>query len=525
MSTWPPTLTPDNSAALLSLAADYALSHGLVLRPTSLSSTSSIHAPYALFPSPFPRHLFDQAIQLQPLYNALYSHVALDNQFLKDVVGGAVAKVDEFQGKLYEMWEQVEKEGVKQPLHLGLFRSDYLLHSPPGISPDQVSIKQVEFNTISSSFGPLASKVGDLHRYLQKSGAYPVANGLELDNLPINKALVGLAAGLAAGHKAYASPNAKILMVVQDAERNAFDQRALDWELQETHNIGVLRIPFSTLHLHASLSPTTSALLISSHPSLPSSFTTPIEISVVYYRAGYTPTDYPSSTSWATRLLLERSLAIKCPTLALQLAGAKKVQQVLSSPTTLDSFLSIGSTQSTLSPPPIAALTPTDASLLLSSFTSLYPLDSTPAGQSALALAVSEPERFVLKPQREGGGNNVYRHDIPPYLASLASSDLSKDPSEPKAHEGYILMDLIEPPKGVESVMVRAGEEVGVRAEVVSELGVYGVALFRRSEEGGKGAEMLVNETVGHLLRTKGIDSDEGGVAVGFSVVDSPLLV
>lgn len=48
-----------------------------------------------------------------------------------------------------------------QPLHLGLFRSDYLLHTGEG---DALGIKQVEFNTISSSFGPLSEKVAAMHR-------------------------------------------------------------------------------------------------------------------------------------------------------------------------------------------------------------------------------------------------------------------------------------------------------------------------------------------------------------------------
>jgi hypothetical protein len=35
------------------------------------------------------------------------------------------------------------------------------------------------------------------------------------------------------------------------------------------------------------------------------------EISVVYFRAGYTPADYPSSRQWDARTILERSYAIK----------------------------------------------------------------------------------------------------------------------------------------------------------------------------------------------------------------------
>jgi glutathione synthase len=35
---------------------------------------------------------------------------------------------------------------------------------------------------------------------------------------------------------------------------------------------------------------------------------------------------------------------------------------------------------------------------------------------------------------------------------------------------------------------------------------------------------VLLNAEVGHLVRTKTIDSNEGGVAAGFAVLDSPQL-
>lgn len=170
LESWPPQLTSELNEHILSQASDYSLSHGLVLRPpaapnSSPSTTTSIHAPYSLFPSPFPKKLFEEAKSLQIYYNSLYSHVSADDKFLEEVVGGTVAKVDEFQGKLFEIWKKVNEEGLKQDLQLGLFRSDYLLHSPiPNSSKDEMSIKQVEFNTISSSFGALATKVGELHR-------------------------------------------------------------------------------------------------------------------------------------------------------------------------------------------------------------------------------------------------------------------------------------------------------------------------------------------------------------------------
>ena len=51
-------------------------------------------------------------------------------------------------------------------LSLGLFRSDYMIHADPSESSPTPEIKQVEFNTISSSFGGLSSAVTKLHQYL-----------------------------------------------------------------------------------------------------------------------------------------------------------------------------------------------------------------------------------------------------------------------------------------------------------------------------------------------------------------------
>ncbi|PNH06404.1 Glutathione synthetase, chloroplastic [Tetrabaena socialis] len=51
-------------------------------------------------------------------------------------------------------------------------------------------------------------------------------------------------------------------------------------------------------------------------------------VCVFYFRAGYTPADYPTEAEWVARDLIERSSAAKCPTLAYQLAGTpEKVQQ------------------------------------------------------------------------------------------------------------------------------------------------------------------------------------------------------
>ena len=120
----------------------------------------------------------------------------------------------------------------------------------------------------------------------------------------------------------------------------------------------------------------------------------------------------------------------------------------------------------------------------------------------------SKSAGYVLKPQREGGGNNVYRSAIPPFL-----KDLGRDE---RKWLGHILMELIEPPALRNSILRNGKVESG---EVIGELGVYGACLWRQ------GGEVLENWEAGYLLRTKGSQSEEGGVAAGFGAVDSVCLV
>lgn len=119
---WPPSLQPDELEHLTLLATTYALSHSLLyLPPHSHESpppptpTSAIHAPFSLFPTPIPRAQFDLAKRLQKAYNVLYARVAMDEQFLDEVMGeGGVASVDEFTGELWKRWKAIRVQGIVQ---------------------------------------------------------------------------------------------------------------------------------------------------------------------------------------------------------------------------------------------------------------------------------------------------------------------------------------------------------------------------------------------------------------------------
>ncbi|KAI0636907.1 glutathione synthase [Trametes polyzona] len=522
---WPPEVTDEQREALTLLATTYALSHGLVYLPPAdvqpPAPTSAIHAPLALFPSPFPRKQFELAKRLQRKYNQLYARVAMAEDFLDQVMGAevGVGRVDEFTGQLWRIWKNVRDEGitqasahrtrvvtgllraegVPQTRHLGLFRSDYLLHTPQGGGP--LELKQVEFNTISSSFGALSENVARLHKHLLVTTEYYNSSPiLRAENFPPNDTIAGLAEGLAAAHKAYGSPSqeirAWILFVVQNGERNVFDQRWLEYELSERHSIRVVRQTFEQLAASAEVVPTSRILRLKLPGLLPRGAES-VEVSTVYFRAGYTPTDYPTPAHYETRHLLERSVAIKCPSIQLQLAGGKKVQQVLTRPEYFQRF--------------VCGNSPGMASLdyeVRASWMGMWGMNEN--GEEGVRKARAQAQNLVLKPQREGGGNNVYKEDIPAFLDSLPKEE----------REAWIAMELIRTPEGLGNYLVRAGGGTAgaVKTEVVSELGIFGWALFG----GPDGA--IEEKEVGWLLRTKGKESNEGGIAAGFSVLDSVVL-
>jgi len=288
------------------------------------------------------------------------------------------------------------------------------------------------------------------------------------------------------------------------------------------HAIRVVHQTLLELASTASLSSPSRTLLL----TIPS-HGNQIEISTVYFRAGYAPTDFPTETHWTVRLTLERSRAIKCPTIPLQLAGGKKVQEALSQPGVVEQFfatLESGAAASAVAElraswVPMWALD-TERSPVLP--TSLPDVERNPGEPLGTTLARRHADKLVLKPQREGGGNNIYKDDIPAFLEGLSVEE----------RRAWIAMALIVPPAGVGSYLVRPVSGAGknddegaklARVETTSELGIFGWALFGKGE--GTGVIRKERGDVGWLMRTKGVESNEGGVAAGFSVLDSVVLV
>ncbi|KAG6773259.1 hypothetical protein POTOM_020521 [Populus tomentosa] len=462
-----------------------------------------VHAPFALLPMAFPESHWNLACEVAPIFNELIDRVSLDGKFLQDALP-RTKKVDAFTSGLLDIHSKMLEINKKEEIRLGLHRSDYMLDEQTKL------LLQIELNTISASFPGLGCRVSELHRVYRVSFATeftvvksnigtctPEAGnllnyhgehiGLDPRRIPGNTSVDKFAEALAKAWTEYNRPRALVMVVVQPEERNMYDQHWLCAALKDrypfnmqsslsrlcnTHNVTTIRKTLAEIDKEGEILPD-GTLLVGGQ-----------EISVVYFRAGYAPTDYPSEAEWRARLLMEQSSAVKCPSISYHLAGTKKIQQELAKPNMLERFLE----------------NKEDISKLQKCFAGLWSLEDS----DIIKKAIERPELFVMKPQREGGGNNFYGDDVRTNLVRLQKEGTQEDAA-------YILMQRIFPAVSP-TFLVREG--ICHKDHAISELGVYG-AYLRNKEK------VIVNEQCGYLMRTKVSSSNEGGVAAGFAVLDS----
>ncbi|URD77629.1 glutathione synthetase [Musa troglodytarum] len=430
--------------------------HGLVVGDRRVQNSGTVpgvglvHAPFALLPMSFPKAYWRQACELAPIFNELVDRASLDAKFLQDSLS-RTKKVDAFTSRLLDIHSKMLEINKTEDIRLGLHRSDYMLDSETNL------LLQIELNTISSSFPGLSCLVSELHRNLLNQ--YGKDLGLDSRRVPGNTAVSRFADALAKAWNEYNNCSAVVMVVVQSEERNMYDQHWLCAVLKEIY-------PYT-------IDTFSSSFLVYDGQT----------VAVIYFRAGYSPNDYPSEAEWRARFLMEKSSAIKCPSIAYHLVGTKKIQQELAKPNVLERFLDNE-----------------DVAKVRKCFAGLWSLDDPDAVKSA----IEKPDLFVLKPQREGGGNNIYGDNVRETLIRLQQQGTGE-------LAAYILMQRIFPTASL-AFLVREG--VWHQDNAISELGIYGAYLRNKDK-------VIMNDQCGYLMRTKVSSSNEGGVAAGFAVLDS----
>lgn len=446
------------ATARVTEAIDFALVHGLLKRNPD---GGLVHMPFALTPCPIAREIAERLEQLTGPFNRLAHSVSRDLPFLQEALGQA-ARADQFTANLLGL---AKASASTQTLQFQITRSDYFIQADQERGTPR--ILQVELNTISSSYPGAAAKLYALHRHLLAGTPQQAA-------LLPNNPLAGLADGFERAFQIYSHADAFVLMVVQPGDGNVFDQRLLELAIRE-RGIPVRRMTLEEIAAQGELR--------EGHLSVSGRIA-----AICYFRAGYTPDDFIPAGAFKGRELIENSSTIAIPNAATQLAGTKKVQQVLADGAVLRRFCDDA-----------------DATVMEHTFARIYDLDeevTTPGGpRIAWKAAIESPLEFVLKPQREGGGNNLYEEELVEKLTHASAEE----------RKAYILMERIRPIPHLATV-VSAGE--AKEGTCVSEIGRFGVYLADENE-------VLLNLDAGYLVRTKGHQVREGGVTAGFAYLNS----
>lgn len=488
-----PGLAANELDYLVNEVKDYQLMHGSLVKQMRCdphlgdggwvrvdpNSVRAVPVGVSVLPTPFPKRCFIEALQLQEAFNELYMRVACDEAWLYGVLE-PLLEGDDFLAALWDIHLKVKEIGEVQDIVSGMFRSDYMLDS----GRDGVSLKQVEMNNLSVAGACHAESVAGMHAHLQR-----VRDGS--NDLPPNNNTDRLATSLALGHGAYtsnkAAPKLCVLMVVQPNNVNIADERPLEYALWD-RGIPLYRCEWQAVLQQTRLTEDRTLLFkpMLSGPEL--------EVSVVYYRAGYMAEEYSFNAGFETRLSLEMSRAIRCPDVLTHLTTFKVVQQALTRPGAVERFLSSEK-----------------AAIVRETFMPIYDL----FGEEGRIIGrdIEKAKDYVLKPNLEGGGHNIYRRDIPAFLL-LMPEDRWKD---------YILMRLIEPPEDTIGILMPPGGLY--QGPLVSELGVLGTCLWRvkRYAHSVK-IEVLSNECAGWTFKSKPRSVDEMSVLKGFGCFDCPSL-
>lgn len=426
-----------------------------------------VHAPVSLLPLPFPESYWKQACEVAPIFNELIDRVSLDSKFIQESLS-RTKKADAFTSRLLDIHAKMLDMNKQEDIRLGLHRSDYMLDEQTNL------LLQIELNTISSSFPGLSCLVSDLHRSLLHQFKQHLA--LDPERIPENNSASQFVEALYKAWSEYNNPRAVVMVVVQTEERNMYDQHWLFTLLKERYQVRSIRKTLAEVDAQGELLSDGTLVLDGE------------VVAVSYLRAGYAPTDYPSESEWSARLLIEQSRAIKCPSIAYHLAGTKKIQQELAKPNQLERFLE----------------NKDDIAKVRKCFAGLWSLEDS----SIVKDAIERPGLYVMKPQREGGGNNIYGDDVRLELLRMQKEGMEEDAA-------YILMQRIFPTISP-AILMREG--ISHKEHVISELGIYATYLRNKGK-------VIMNNHAGYLMRTKVSSSNEGGVAAGFAVLDSVYLV
>eukprot|EP01017_Pseudomicrothorax_dubius_P039715 TRINITY_DN6125_c0_g1_i5.p1 TRINITY_DN6125_c0_g1~~TRINITY_DN6125_c0_g1_i5.p1 ORF type:complete len:616 (-),score=101.01 TRINITY_DN6125_c0_g1_i5:10-1857(-) len=383
---------------LKQLMIDAAFSNGFMMR---LQDGRHEHAPLTMIPQRIRQEDVESLRKVQQIWHRLLTEMVHSPQYIKDKLA-ELRKADDFVNNLLLLLEEAERSPHRQRSNLCIIRNDYLFDGC------LLLWKQVEINLFAPSFGCLADKTHTIHKYLLNPSHKSVEGG-QLG--PIDATRDMFIDSFTKVHQMYGSQDAVVVFVVDEKEWNVFDQRCVELDLLKSSGIHSVRKTLAEIAENAVFNENDGSITIDG-----------LEVALFYYRTGYTPKHYPTQVQWKARTLIESSRAFKLPCVEFQLLNLKYFQLVLSKEKELRRFVEEED----------------DIRRLQETFALFWSFESEEETKEIYEIVKKNPRGFVLKPQREGGGNNVYDK------AALKQIEDAIQNGTTESLKEYILMKRIE---------------------------------------------------------------------------------
>lgn len=427
---------------------------------------------YESFPVSFLRanlspEIYDKARSLNLVQNRLWMKMAFDLDFLLEETAD-LEKQDEFVARFTEIIRKMKQSKTACKFRYAISRNDFMVQ-------EDSRFFQVEFNLIASSLGPISGRhYHSISRISTKFGDQPSPHSKKASFPSTGENEDFLIQSMLAAHRAYGNPKA-ILVYVCGREKNVFDIFSPAKRLEE-EGICMERYSLCDLYSLAQLNSETGALTVLGK-----------EVAIFYFRDGYMPHQY-NENCWKARERIELSKAIKCPDVTLQLINMKYFQYVLNFEKAWKRF---GFSEEEFRQ---------SREMFCDIFT-IRDFGMDRAKMTEYILSKGGYETFVLKPQREGGANNFFGEQIKHEIETQTPEHL----------EAFILMERIHT-KTYTNIHCN-WSQVRVRP-TMDEIGLYHHNLWENAQE-------VSQFPGGTLVRSKIGGVDEGGVGMGFAVINS----
>ena len=454
----------------------YLYTNGLIIK--SINGGVN-HIPIMLTPSPIPKNIYEKIFFYQIAFNKIIDKLSNDQNFLEEILT-PISEKDNFVKKNLEISKKLVNYEHKQKIKLGIFRNDYLFDKK------QNFLFFTEYNTIASSMGTFSDKMKKFYSYFSQKYTEVFRKYSEKE-IPLEgfNNIEKFAESIYEAIKLAFPQQYKesiIVFIIQKKETNIFDQYSLSDELYNKYKITSKRITLEEIKAKCNQDENGNLTLDSQL------------ISLFYFRAGYTENDYPNEESWLGRELIELSTAIKVPDINTFLTTFKIFQYELSKPQILMRYCH-------------SELIIND---ILRFFGGIYNIRdmSSEKVKELFSKIKAEPTKYILKPMKEGGGNNITGDklkDIIPEedseISDLIKNSVIVEKIESYEHEGLVIRN----------------EKLKVQNSI-SEFSIYGIILTNENK-------LIINKSVSFLVRTKDKESIEGGIIEGAGAIDIPCLL